>query len=107
MKKQTFSDKVYTLLKTVPKGRVTTYKAIADQLHIKAYRAIGQILRKNPFAPVIPCHRVVANDGTIGGFMGKTDGPEIKKKIALLSSEGIMIKNNRVVDFENTCYQWK
>jgi len=65
------AKKTYALLKTVPRGRVTTYKALADALGTKAYRAIGQFMRTNPYAPRVPCHRVVASDGTIGGFMGR------------------------------------
>ncbi len=94
----------YELLKTVPKGSVTTYKALAEALGTKAYRAIGQFMRNNPYAPQVPCHRVVASDGTIGGFKGKTGGREIQEKIALLTHEGVRIKNNRVVDFGRICY---
>lgn len=93
------SNRVYALLKQVPKGRVTTYKALADALGTQAYRAIGQALKRNPYAPKVACHRVVASDGTIGGFMGKTTGVALKKKIALLRSEGVIVTGNRVVDF--------
>jgi methylated-DNA-[protein]-cysteine S-methyltransferase len=95
-----FAEKTYALLKTVPKGKITTYKALALALGTKAYRAIGQFMRTNPYAPKVPCHRVVASDGSIGGFRGKTTGPEIKEKIAMLRKEGVMIKNKKVVDFE-------
>jgi methylated-DNA-[protein]-cysteine S-methyltransferase len=100
-------QKTYELLNKVPSGRVTTYKALALALGTKAYRAIGQFMRHNPYAPSVPCHRVVASDGTIGGFMGKTRGPEIKKKIVMLTREGITIRNNRIIDFEQKTYQWK
>lgn len=93
------ADRVYTLLKTVPRGRVTTYKALADAMGTKSYRAIGQIMRTNPYAPQVPCHRVVASDGTIGGFMGKKHGPTIQKKIAMLQKEGVAIEKNRMVNF--------
>ena len=96
-----FSDKVYSIVKKIPKGRVSTYKAIGDALHTKAYRSIGSILKRNPSAPHVPCHRVVASDGSIGGYMGKTSGKNIKTKIAMLRKEGIEIKNNKILDFRN------
>jgi methylated-DNA-[protein]-cysteine S-methyltransferase len=91
--------KTYQLLKTVPPGRVTTYKALAHAVHTRAYRAIGQCMKHNPYAPMVPCHRVVASDGTIGGFMGTKNGSAIRKKIALLRLEGIKISGNRIVNF--------
>lgn len=100
----TLAQKTYTLLTQVPKGRVTTYKALAHAMGTKAYRAIGQIMRTNPNAPTVPCHRVVASNGTIGGFMGNTSGKEIKKKIALLTSEGVVIRNNKIVNFSSIIY---
>lgn len=101
------AQQTYQLLKRVPKGRVTTYKALADGLGTKAYRAIGQFMRTNPHAPLVPCHRVVASDGSIGGFMGKTAGREIQKKIRLLRAEGIIISNNKIADFSHIFYEPK
>jgi|SRR3989344_4962457 len=98
------AHRTYELLKTVPKGRVTTYKALAEALGIKGYRAIGQFMKNNPDAPVTPCHRVVSSSGALGGFMGKTTGKEIKKKIALLEAEGVTIKNNTVLHFQTVFY---
>lgn len=100
------SHRVYSLLKTVPKGRVTTYKALGNALRTKGYRAIGQILRRNPYAPTVPCHRVVKKDGSIGGFMGKSQGSTIAKKIALLESEGIVVKMNKIVDFQKKLFSF-
>jgi methylated-DNA-[protein]-cysteine S-methyltransferase len=102
-----FQQKTYVLLKQVPAGKVTTYKAIADALGTRAYRAIGQYMKHNPYAPTVPCHRVVASDGSIGGFMGKTSGPEIAKKIALLQKEGIIICNNRIQNFDHVQHVFK
>lgn len=104
---KTLAQKTYTLLSQVPKGRVTTYKALAHRLHTKAYRAIGQIMRNNPYAPTIPCHRVVRSDGAIGGYMGKTAGNEIQKKIALLDSESVAIKQGRILDFQKMLYTFE
>lgn len=99
----TFNEKVYSLLKKVPKGKVTTYKALAEALGTKAYRAVGQAMRCNPYAPNVPCHRVVASDGSIGGFMGKNNpnSKEVRKKIRMLKSEGVTIHNNQVLKFKN------
>ncbi|PIN75503.1 methyltransferase [Candidatus Woesearchaeota archaeon CG10_big_fil_rev_8_21_14_0_10_37_12] len=85
-----FEQKVYDLCKKIPRGKVSTYGAIAKKLN-SSPRAVGQALRKNPYAPVVPCHRVVSSDGKIGGFMGKTKGKEIKRKIALLEEEGVFL----------------
>lgn len=51
---KTFSDKVYDLLRKVPKGRVTTYKEIAYTLETRAYRGVGQAMKRNPYAPEVP-----------------------------------------------------
>ena len=51
---KTFADKAYDLLRKVPKGRVTTYKEIAHALGTKAYRGIGQAMKRNPYAPEVP-----------------------------------------------------
>ncbi len=51
---KTFSDRTYDLLRKVPEGRVTTYKELAHALGVKAYRSVGQAMRKNPYAPEVP-----------------------------------------------------
>src|SRR3989344_3450515 len=89
-----FSTRVYTLLKKVPRGRVTTYKALAEALGTKAYRAVGNALNKNPHAPIVPCHRVVKSDGSIGGY---SEG--VRKKIKLLEKEGVVVRNGFVEEF--------
>lgn len=90
-----FQRKVYSLLKKVPRGKVTTYGALAKKLK-SSPRAVGNALRENPFAPRVPCHRVIRRDGSIGGFRGKTKGKAIQEKIALLRKEGVEIKKNRI-----------
>ena len=106
MSTNTFNQKIYNLLKKVPKGKVTTYKFLAEKLGTKAYRAVGQAMRCNPYAPNVPCHRVVKSDGSIGGFMGKINknSKEVKKKIKMLEKEGVKIKNNKIVGFEKAVY---
>ena len=69
-----FYKKVYSLLKKVPKGRVTTYSDIAKALRSKAYRAVGTAMRLNENAPVVPCHRVVKSDEKVGNYSGKGGG---------------------------------
>lgn len=101
-----FANKVYSQLEKVPKGKVTTYKELAKSINSKSYQAIGQVLRKNPFAPKVPCHRVVKSDGSIGGFMGEVEGKSITKKINILKTEGVITKNNKVVDFENKLFKF-
>ena len=86
-----FQNKVYEICKKIPKGKVTTYKAIAEAMGTKAYRAVGQALNRNPYAPKVPCHRVMSSDGSLGGF-----ATGLKNKIRLLKKEGIEIKNNKI-----------
>lgn len=88
---KSFNEKCYALLSQVPKGKVTTYKELAHTMNSKAYRAIGNAMNKNPYAPKIPCHRVIKSNGEVGGFASGT-----KKKIALLISEGIEVKEGQV-----------
>ena len=78
-----FQQKVYALLCEVPRGRVTTYGAIARVLNTSP-RAVGNALRNNPFAPQVPCHRCVGNSGFITGF----DGESIDKKSFTTSASG-------------------
>jgi methylated-DNA-[protein]-cysteine S-methyltransferase len=101
-----FQQKIYEKLKSVPKGFITTYKELAKALNTKAYRAVGNAVRHNPYAPIVPCHRVVRSNGNIGGFGGKTEGEEIRKKVKLLEAEGLRIKNNRIIDFEKKMFRF-
>lgn len=96
-------ENIYRLLRTVPAGKVTTYKALASALGTKAYRYVGQVMKRNPDAPHTPCHRVVASNGTLGGFMGHTSGPELQKKKRLLQGEGVHIEGNRINNFKDIC----
>lgn len=96
----TLAEKIYDELRKVPAGKVTTYKALAQKVGTKAYRVVGQALSRNPYAPVVPCHRVVKSDGTIGGFMGSRGGDSVEKKKAMLLAEGIKFDGERVVDLE-------
>lgn len=83
-----FSEKVYQVVASIPKGQVLTYKQVAKKAGSpSAYRAVGNILNKN-YNPNIPCHRVVRSDGKTGGY---NRGAKRKKEI--LSKEGFLKKN--------------
>ena len=100
------NQKVYSLCKQIPKGKVSTYKEIGKALNTKAYRLIGQILKNNPYAPLVPCHRVVSSSGKISGYKGKTKDKAIKEKIALLKKEGIKVKNSKIENFPKVLYKF-
>jgi len=77
-----FADRVFAVVKTIPKGQTRTYAQVAALAGSpRAYRAVGNILNTN-YDPSIPCHRVVRSDGTPGGYNRGT-----KKKIAILKKE--------------------
>lgn len=80
---------VYKFLLTIPAGKVSTYKLISKEVRCNSPRAIGQVLRKNPFAPEVPCHRVVKSNLTLGGFSGSVLNKTVDKKMKLLLSEGV------------------
>lgn len=97
-----FQKRVYELCKKVPRGKVTTYKAIAEKMKTKAYRAIGTAMHVNPYGifnckgkKMVPCHRVVGSDGHLVGFASG-----LKKKAKLLKKEGIKIKKFKIENFD-------
>ncbi len=104
-----FNDQVWELCKKIPFGKVTTYKEIARALDTKAYQAVGQALKKNLYGiwscndeRMVPCHRVVKSDGSIGGFaLGQ------KAKIMILKEENIEVKDGKIVDFEKRMFRFK
>lgn len=80
-----FQTRVLLACSRIPSGSVRTYKQIAKMAgHPNAYRAVGSVMRINPMAPTIPCHRVVRSDGTIGNYSAKGGA---KKKEAMLKAE--------------------
>ena len=84
-----FQLKVWNYLKTIPKGTVKTYKQVAIAIRSpKSARAVANACGKNPYAPKIPCHRVIRSDGALGGYSGRGG---IKKKLRLLRSEKVNI----------------
>ena len=87
-----FNEKVWAMTARIPAGQVRTYAWVAHELGSKGYRAVGNALNRNPYAPAVPCHRVVGSDGSLTGFAGGID-----QKRKLLTDEGILMKNGRVV----------
>ena len=96
-----FQEAVLNLVKQIPKGKVTTYGEIAREItgSVRAARAVGHAVAKNPYPIVIPCHRVVRSDGDVGGYSLGVD-----KKIKLLSEEGIEIKGRKVLNLEQNLF---
>jgi len=80
-----FFQKVWGACATISKGETRTYRWVAQKIgRPKAARAVGTALSKNPFAPQIPCHRVIRSNGSLGGYSGVGG---IKKKASLLHRE--------------------
>ena len=95
-------EKIYEKLLQVPFGYVTTYGDLAKAINLKnGQRIVGQKMKKNPFPVIVPCHRVVKSDGTVGGY---AYGIKIKKH--MLFKEGLKIKNNKILDFKNNLFQF-
>jgi methylated-DNA-[protein]-cysteine S-methyltransferase len=97
-----FAEKCYAVLRKVPSGKVTTYAEIAKAIgNPKGARAVGNAMNKNPYAPQVPCHRVIKSNGEVGGFASGT-----RKKIEMLKKEGIEITDGKI-DLEKYCYKIK
>ncbi len=90
-----FQQQVLRAEHGIPRGKVSTYQRIAGYLgHPQAARAVGTVLAHNPFPIIVPCHRAIRSDGTLGGFQG---GVEMKR--VLLKMEGVLIDDSdRVVE---------
>lgn len=87
-----FQRKVYLELLNVPSGTTITYGELARRIGCGSAQAVGQALKRNPFAPEVPCHRVVAADGSLGGYNGKREGEQLERKRQLLYNEKIINK---------------
>jgi methylated-DNA-[protein]-cysteine S-methyltransferase len=97
-----FQKKCYEILKKLPQGCITTYADLAIAIgHKGAYRAVGSAMNKNPFAPKVPCHRVIKSNGDLGGYaFGDA------KKIKRLHQEGILVRHHKIVDFEKKLFKF-
>jgi len=96
-----FNDRCYELLKLIPEGKVTTYREMARALNTNAWRAVGSAMAKNKNLFVIPCHRVVRSDGSVGQY---ALGPD--KKSELLQSEGVEIASGKVKDMSRYMHRF-
>ena len=84
-----FQVKVWTYLMKIPRGSVKSYSQVAKAIgNPHATRAVANAIGKNPYAPKIPCHRVIRSDGSLGGYSGKGG---LKTKRFLLKKEGIKL----------------
>ena len=84
-----FQIKVWKYFKKIPRGKVNSYKDVAIALNRpKSARAVANACGKNPYAPKVPCHRVIRSDGTLGGFSA-SGGTHAKKR--LLKKEGFSL----------------
>ena len=86
---KSFDERCYDLLLEIPKGKVSTYKKMAEALDTKAYRAVGQAMNRNPNLVTVPCHRVVNSNGEVGGYAAG-----LARKIELLQEEGVGVSDN-------------
>lgn len=90
------SEYTYYLVRQIPKGRVSTYGAVAKALGNKNYaRVVGLYMNRNPDADTMPCFKIVNADGGLGGF-----GLGLPDKIRRLKNDGIHVRNGRIVDFD-------
>ena len=95
-------EKIYRKLLEVPPGYVTTYGELAKAINLKnGQRVVGQIMKNNPFPVIIPCHRVVKSDGTIGGYAFG-----IERKVNILSKEGIKTSKGKILDYKNRLFSF-
>lgn len=99
-----FQRRVWEALKLIPEGRVTSYAEVAKYLGTGAVRAVGTAVGKNPYAPQIPCHRVVRADGRVGRYSGEGG---VEKKIALLEKEGVFVCDGRIEEFADLLYRFE
>jgi methylated-DNA-[protein]-cysteine S-methyltransferase len=86
-----FNQRVWALTARIPRGKIATYGDIARALNTKAFRAVGIALNRNPYAPEVPCHRVVGATGALTGFAGG-----IPKKRQMLLDEGVRFVGDNV-----------
>lgn len=82
-----FQKRVYAVVKKIPQGQSRSYKWVAEQIgNPQASRAVGQALKKNPYPVIVPCHRVIRSDGSLGGY-----SRGLNRKVILLKKEKVLI----------------
>jgi methylated-DNA-[protein]-cysteine S-methyltransferase len=98
---KSFDERCYDLLLKIPKGKVTTYREMAEALGCQAYRAVGGAMNRNPKLVMIPCHRVVKSNGYLGGYAsGKS------RKLELLKQEGVDVSESGHIDLSKFLYSF-
>lgn len=91
----------YDLVRQIPDGKISTYGAVAKALgDIVASRAVGRMMNQNPDADTMPCYKIVHSDGKLGGF-----GRGIDDKIRRLKADNILVKDGKIVDFDNVLFE--
>ncbi len=89
-----FRERVYHIAQKIPKGKVATYGDLARLAgNPRAARAVGHLMKVNPRAPIVPCHRVVASNGDLTGYSAEGG---LKKKERMLRREGVSFHGTRV-----------
>jgi methylated-DNA-[protein]-cysteine S-methyltransferase len=111
-----FQERVYSHLLTIPRGSITSYATLARTLNTSP-RAVGGALRNNPYAPTVPCHRVIAASGYVGGFKGDWEkapsGINQTMKLQILKEEGVNFdKDGKLIERGGVWYdgpweEWK
>ncbi|PSL05649.1 MGMT family protein [Cecembia rubra] len=97
--RENYFDLVYQVVKLIPKGRVTSYGAIANYLGLKSgARMVGYAMNASHSQPDIPAHRVVNRNGVLTGKHHFKDSSYMQEQ---LEREGILVKNDKIIDFEN------
>ena len=90
--KTEFEKKVLVTTFKIPKGKISTYKRIAEKIgRPRAYRAVATALKNNPLHPIVPCHRVIRSDGRFGGEKKRA---ESRRK--LVEKEGIPTEKGKI-----------
>jgi len=87
-----FAEKVYRIVRKIPRGKVLTYKQVARKIgKPEAARAVGNALNKSPGMPKVPCHRIICSGGKVGGYAKGT-----KAKIRILKKEGVEVIKGKI-----------
>jgi len=95
--------KVLSAVKTIPRGKVTTYQLLAKVLgNANAVRAVGTALKNNPRLIIVPCHRVIKSNGQIGNY-----SQGLAKKQQLLQNEGINVIKGKIANWQSYLYRFK
>src|SRR3989338_8056437 len=88
-------NKVYLLLRKIPRGKVTTYGTLAKACNTSP-RAVGALMRFNKHPETYPCYKVVSSSGKVGGYCGQAKGRKVDQKISLLKRDGVVVSNGKI-----------